>query len=274
MRWISKDDVEACLTQRWRKAASDALAKATGAGTNEKRKVMLRSAQSAKIWRDFYGLLPETLRRKCWYCEAEEIRSDMPVDHFRPKGAVTGVPKHKGYWWLAYDWANYRCSCTFCNSFRISMMTSGGKQNNFPLFNESSRAFTRKDNVARERPALLDPFEPGDEKLTWFDEDGKPIPSPQATSRQKRKVKNSVRIFHLDEIKLLRKRNLLRLDIVRDLRDLRIAKRRRDQVATRGIQIRLRGRVKDTAMLSSAAIVYLRPYRHEFAEVRNMLNLT
>jgi uncharacterized protein (TIGR02646 family) len=225
------------------------------------------------VWRDFYGLLPEPLKRKCWYCEAEEIRSDMPIDHFRPKSAVAGVPKHKGYWWLAYDWSNYRCCCTFCNSFRVSAATSGGKQNSFPLLDEKRRALTHKHDVSRESPALLDPCEPGDEKLTWFDDDGKPLPSPQAVRQEIRKVKNSIRIFHLDETKLVRRRNSLRLEILRDIRELRAARQRRDRQAKRTVETRLRGRVRETAMLSSAAIVYLRPYRNEFAEVRNLLNL-
>jgi uncharacterized protein (TIGR02646 family) len=273
MRWISRDDVEDCLTSKWRKAAASVLDEVLSARSARSRSAILRSVRSTKVWRDFYSLLPDALTKKCWYCEAEEVRSDMPVDHFRPKSAVEGVPAHNGYWWLAYDWRNYRCSCTFCNSRRVMNTTEGGKQNSFPIFNEAARAMSSGDSVDRERPAILDPFDPTDEKALWFDDDGKPVPTPQIPKQQVSKVKNSVRIFHLDETRLVRKRNALRLEILRDLNVLRDAKQRRDQTARRTVEARLRRRVRDTTMLSRAAIVYLRPYRGEFEEVRNMLNL-
>jgi hypothetical protein len=39
---------------------------------------------------------------KCCFCEAIAIES-ADVEHFRPKGKVTGATSHPGYYWLAYD---------------------------------------------------------------------------------------------------------------------------------------------------------------------------
>jgi len=88
MRWICKADIEECLTEQWRQSAKNALAEISTADTTQKRKNILNKAAATQIWRDFYNLLPDNLKKKCWYCEAEEIRSDMPVDHFRPKNKV------------------------------------------------------------------------------------------------------------------------------------------------------------------------------------------
>ena len=85
MRWICKDEIEECLTQAWRDMADQAKADLLAAPNQEARKIILKRVASSSIWRDFYHLLPEAYKRKCWYCEAEEVRSDMPVDHFRPK---------------------------------------------------------------------------------------------------------------------------------------------------------------------------------------------
>lgn len=272
MRWICKDDIEECLTQQWRTKAQAALIRINKAKTAEERKKIFKNASSKKVWRDFYALLPANLKKKCWYCEAEEIRSDMPVDHFRPKQEVEGQANHDGYWWLAFDWENYRCACTFCNSRRNMEETSGGKQTKFPLINESDRAYVPTDNWKNETPAFLDPFDPDDEKLLWFDNDGKPEASPQCPAPLQRKVTNSINIFHLHETKLVRKRNKLRLTIDKDVKDLRDALKSGDHIRSNDLKGKLRRAVRDTEMLSRAAVVYLRQHR-DLDEVKNILQL-
>ena len=220
MRWICKDDIEEVLKQEWLDAASSMLDEVKAATSNEERKRIIKNPRASKIWRDFYNLLPDGLKRKCWYCEAEEIRSDMPVDHFRPKQKVEGRDEHNGYWWLAFDWENYRCACTFCNSRRVFDETDGGKQNFFPVEDEACRACSPNDDWREEQPAILDPFNVDDEKLLWFDGDGKPQPSPQCVELEKIKVSNSICIFHLDEVRLVRKRKQKQLKIDRKIREL------------------------------------------------------
>lgn len=272
MRWICKDDIEECLTQQWRNEANAAFIRLKKAKSEKERKNILKKASSTKVWRDFYELLPENLKKKCWYCEAEEIRSDMPVDHFRPKQEVESQADHGGYWWLAFDWENYRCACTFCNSRRNSHETSGGKQSQFPLMIEDDRAYTPSDNLKNEDPAFLDPFKPDDDKLLWFDNDGIPEASPQCPSHLQCKVTNSINIFHLHEKKLVRKRNVLRISINKDVKDLRDALKSGDQIRSNDLKGKLRRVVRDSEMLSRAAIVYLRQHR-DLDEVKNILQL-
>lgn len=268
MRWICKDEIEECLTQPWRDMADGAKADLLAAPDQVARKAILKKVASSKVWRDFYNLLPEPYKRKCWYCEAEEIRSDMPIDHFRPKNKVEDEQEHEGYWWLAFDWQNYRCACTFCNSRRVFDETEGGKACRFPLENPDDRAFTPNDHVKlrNERPYILDPFDPDDEKLLWFDNDGLPEAKPSATAEQELKVKNSIEIFHLNEIRITRARNKVRLEVERQIRNI---KENNDIPAAKA---RLRRMVRDTEMLSRAAVVYLRAYR-ELPEVKDILNL-
>lgn len=268
MRWICKDQIEECLTQAWRDMANQAKAELIAAPDEEARKEILKKVTSSNIWRDYYKLLPDSLNRKCWYCEAEEIRSDMPVDHFRPKNKVEDDKQHDGYWWLAFDWQNYRCACTFCNSRRVFDETEGGKACRFPLENPDERAFVPADQIklSNERPYFLDPFNPDDEKLLWFDNDGLPIAQPLATAEQQTKVKNSIEIFHLHESRIVRARNKVRLEVERLVRKIKA----NDDVQE--AKIKLRRMVKDTEMLSRAAVVYLRAHR-DIPEVKDILNL-
>jgi hypothetical protein len=113
-----------------------------------------------------------------------DVRSDNAVDHYRPKSRVAECPKHPGYWWLAFDWTNYRFSCTFCNSLRRDDQTEslGGKKDRFPLRDESRRAFGPDDTLDDEEPVLLDPTWFGDPPILWFDEDGRATENPSVAS--------------------------------------------------------------------------------------------
>lgn len=268
MRWICKDEIEEHLTQAWNDLAEKAKKDIISAPDEEARKAILKRVSSSDVWRDFYKLLPETLKEKCWYCEAADIRSDMPVDHFRPKNKVEDEKLHDGYWWLAFDWENYRCACTFCNSRRVFDETHGGKACRFPLENPDQRAFTPDDHdkLLKERPYFLDPFNPDDEKLLWFDNDGLPTPRPEATSEQKTKVENSVEIFHLHETRIARARNNLRLEVERQIKKIK----NNDDVLS--AKLKLRRMVRHTEKLSRAAVVYLSAHR-ELPEVKDILDM-
>ncbi|MDO3657253.1 MULTISPECIES: hypothetical protein [Acinetobacter] len=248
--------------------ADQAKAELIAAPDEEARKAILKKAASSNVWRDFYNLLPDSLKRKCWYCEAEDIRSDMPIDHFRPKNKVEDDKQHDGYWWLAFDWENYRCACTFCNSRRVFDETEGGKACRFPLENPGERAFTHTDQIKlnNERPYFLDPFNLDDEKLLWFDNDGLPIANPSATSEQQTKVNNSIEIFHLHESRIVRARNLIRLEVERQVRKIR----NKDDV--QAAKAKLRRMTNETEKLSRAAVVYLSAHR-EIQEVKDILAL-
>lgn len=267
MRWICKDIIEENLSAEWRQSATDALAILNAKANLTEKKTFLRSARASRIWRSFLEGLPERFTNKCWYCEAEEIRSEMPVDHFRPKGKVEEDAQHEGYWWLAFDWENYRCACARCNSVRNLEETQGGKGCHFPIFNEEDRATSSADDYHCEEPALLDPCDPDDDRLIWFDSDGLPEPIGSANAEQAQKVNNSKIIFHLHETKICRKRNKIRLDIKRHVDDLSSA----DRQTVLSAKASLRRMISDTEMLSRAAFVYLSQHRQN-DEVENILN--
>lgn len=66
-----------------------------------------------QLWRDdrIRKWLLGQFNNKCWYSEAYESVSSIHVDHYRPKGRLKeelGGATCEGYWWLAFDWKNYR----------------------------------------------------------------------------------------------------------------------------------------------------------------------
>ena len=86
---------------------------------------------------------------KCCYCERKrDISRERDVEHFRPKLGVTEAPRHKGYWWLAYEWNNMLISCKTCNSAH--------KKNHFPLMDEHKRVYEERDTDVEE-PLLINP---------------------------------------------------------------------------------------------------------------------
>ena len=110
--------------------------------------------------------LEELFHSKCAYCEQSGVGIfDWDVEHFRPKGRVAEDAAHPGYFWLAYTWDNLYPSCPTCNQRRTDKPTyadptlgpSVGKVDQFPLEPGSPRAYTHKDDLATERPAILGP---------------------------------------------------------------------------------------------------------------------
>ena len=155
------------------------------------------------VWSDLKELLGNLSFKKCWYCEARQERSDMQVDHFRPKNRVSeeGCDNHPGYWWLAFAWQNFRFCCTYCNSRREDPKTGtkGGKADRFPLREEAQRCRTPEDIISDEQPVLLDPTVRADPALLWFDEDGTARPnSGDEKSWPYRRAKESIEIYHLN----------------------------------------------------------------------------
>ncbi len=122
------------------------------------------------IWRQFKGHYAEAQHRKCAYCE-RKVTSVGAIDHFRPKSAVSELEddpttwgrekphlanfenRHfkplsdRGYWWLAYEWANLLLACDRCNSWKGSL---------FPVADPAHRELPPRPDVD-EAPWVLDP---------------------------------------------------------------------------------------------------------------------
>jgi len=89
---------------------------------------------------------------KCCYSEARFNRDSVPVEHFRPKGAIgqqgSRVKQYPGYYWLTYNWENLLLCKTGINS---------NKTDYFPLLNEPTRVKNHYGNINLEMPVLINP---------------------------------------------------------------------------------------------------------------------
>lgn len=198
------------------KAAKDNLSVAeitllVEAGRVKARKAAITAKNT--LWSNLSSLLAEQSNGKCWYCESKELRSDNPIDHFRPKGNVVECPDHPGYWWLAFDWSNYRYACTYCNSRRVGAESEGGKHDHFPLFTPPDWNKCQVDSNV-EKPMLLDPTKAQDCKLLTFNQNGEACPneSDRLSSNFKRADK-SIELYHLNHKNTTRARKQIHQEI-------------------------------------------------------------
>lgn len=108
------------------------------------------------------GTLWEHQEYKCCYCERKrELKRESDVEHYRPKSGIIEEPGRPGYWWLAYEWTNCLYACKVCNE--------DYKKHHFPLLQNSPRARRPADNLAKEKPAILNPFDDNPEECIGFD---------------------------------------------------------------------------------------------------------
>ena len=230
MRYIDIDKL--ALPDGWEQRANAALTelrqeiqqaetKALAAGKDMKGIVKARGdAISAgfsketgrqKIWQDLAVALMALSTQKCWYSETKNSGSDKNVDHFRPMNRVREDPDHEGYWWLAFNWRNYRLSSQWCNQCRNDKVnkTSGGKRDRFPLRPGSFRARLETDDYELEDIELLDPIDPDDWKLLTFRPDGHPTPAKQAGNPEHDRAATTIEVYHLHCAELVEDRRLL-----------------------------------------------------------------
>lgn len=202
MRYIDPEEILEILErlpnswEEWKQEAEQALEEVRAAdGDSEEVNA------HGDVWRNLKDALEEVSKGKCWYCESSQHRADNAVDHYRPKNKNRSG-EHEGYWWLAFDWQNYRYSCTYCNSRRKDDVkgTSGGKHDNFPLFNPDERATVDNPDHSRELPLLLDPTVPEDPGLLWYEPDGRVVPkySKGLSERRYIRAEKSIELYHLN----------------------------------------------------------------------------
>ena len=199
MRFVDLMKLE--LSPEWKERAQQARQEVARFDSDRRSSAVNRRSA---IWTGLRLELERLSNKKCWYCEARQERSDMPIDHFRPKNRVgeEGCEEHPGYWWLAFDWKNFRYSCTYCNSRRRDAETdiTGGKAGRFPLRVEAKRCWEPDDLLSEEQPVLLDPTVITDPGLLWFNDDGlaRPTHSERHASWLHRRARESIDIYHLN----------------------------------------------------------------------------
>lgn len=177
------------LPKKWSKIYTARVAKVGALGTHDLRSEYIKKNGS-------WGLLKKWLAKaseyKCWYCEAKSARAPFDIDHFRPKLGITvdGVKLvgHDGYYWLAYEWSNFRLSCQRCNRpEKDGVDILHGKANEFPIQDEIQRCSLPAASLISELPRLLDPCVQADCDLLAHGIDGEVKPlAPTGTWEHQR----------------------------------------------------------------------------------------
>ncbi|RJQ29924.1 hypothetical protein C4565_01510 [Candidatus Parcubacteria bacterium] len=146
----------------------------------------------AEHWGELKLWLQVLSQGKCWFSEVRELYSHYDVEHFRPKKeakAIDGTVRD-GYWWLAFDYTNYR----LCGN--VGNRKKGGW---FPL--QVGSLISTFDNRCEESEAtyLLDPTDLDDVNLIAFDEEGNVIAAPGISEWEKQRVAETIKRLKLNE---------------------------------------------------------------------------
>lgn len=166
--------------------------------------------ENSSVWKAFREPFQECFGDKCWYTESLNVATDDDIDHFRPKLRVwERRDDHPGYWWLAFDWENFRLSSHRANRLRknAAYSVTAGKGDHFPIFDEGARWMARTD-ICSEDPKLLDPTDPADPQLISFNIDGTVTVAPafKDDPRATERVEVTRLYLHLDWPKIVGRR--------------------------------------------------------------------
>ena len=201
MRYIdfSLIDLNDPEVKNWLRKAKENTRQLASCSTDRQRKAFV---QKNNIWCEFKPVLIKYFGEKCWYSECDLTGSFGDVDHFRPKGKSTDengkVILPEGYWWLAYDYLNYRLSCEKCNR----SFGDGGKRDRFPLKPGTLPATVPdKDDT----PLLLDPCVLQDVQVIDCDETGEIISLSEDTY-EKERVNVSKKIYNWKHFNIARRK--------------------------------------------------------------------
>lgn len=128
---------------------------------------------------------------KCWFSEAKETFSHYDVEHFRPKKKVKILDESEkdGYWWLAFDYMNFRLCGNVGNSKKGVW---------FPLRVGSMCASYDNRCEECEINYLLDPIDAADVSLLSFDDEGKAISAPGISDWDRERVEETVKHLKLN----------------------------------------------------------------------------
>lgn len=189
------------LPVRWNKVYIGRIAKVGALATHDLRSKYIKENTS-------WGLLKKWLANasgdKCWYCEAKCARAPFDVDHFRPKLGITvdrvKLTGHSGYYWLAYEWWNFRLSCQRCNRpEKDDTGTLHGKANEFPVKNEVHRCSLPAASLNTELPRLLDPCVQADCELLAHGIDGEVKPAAQEGTWDNHRARYTIDLLGFNE---------------------------------------------------------------------------
>lgn len=198
MRYISLRDQNP--DPEWITKASALISDLRIAADSEARNQIID--KNSVLWGDLKAWLLALSHEKCWFSEAKDCFSHWDVEHYRPKKSAKdrNGTTHDGYWWLAFDWANFR----ICGN-------AGNRKKGtyFPLRDGCARVGVDGD-LRLEVPMLLDPVDEDDPNLLFFNFEGHAIAAPHVNDAWERtRVEYSVERYNLDFPPLMDKRKTI-----------------------------------------------------------------
>lgn len=208
MRHIRIIDLNKKITASWLAKAAAALKVLEKVPEKQRSKFI---EKNSAIWSEVRPLLIELSHEKCWYSEDKLPDACLEVDHFRPKNRVSDAKKHSGYWWLCFDWKNFRIASPVANKRRTDLREEKilGKGCLFPLLDERHRTSDPKSwQSCSEEPLLIDPCIKSDVLLLDYSVEAGLIveKSGPEDSVNYARAKTSIDLYHLNEGTLLVKR--------------------------------------------------------------------
>lgn len=143
-------------------------------------------------WGDLKPWLLALSHGKCWFSEVRDLYSHYDVEHFRPKKKAKALDgqERDGYWWLAFDYMNFRV----CGN--VGNRKKGGW---FPLRDGSMLSSYGARCEECEVGYFLDPIDEEDVRLVAFDETGAMIATPGSLQWEQKRVEETVKRLKLDE---------------------------------------------------------------------------
>lgn len=186
--------------ETWKARADAVIERLRNAPDSDARKEIIDA--NASIWGDLKDWLLGLSHQKCWFSEAKDCFSHWDVEHYRPKKSAKDLDgtAHDAYWWLAFDWKNFRVCGNAGNRKKGSF---------FPLRPGCIRCAPGGD-CRLEDPLLLDPSDEDDPVLLSFDLEGHAIPAAHVTDPwEKERVEYSVERCNLDFPPLMDKRKVV-----------------------------------------------------------------
>lgn len=237
----------------------------------DKRRELIE--RNSRKWTAMREYLEQLSYKKCWYIECRNPGTDDDVDHFRPKLSVAEAPDHPGYYWLAFDWRNFRLSCHRANRLRRNVKAgeTGGKADHFPLVDPARRSYKPEDDLDEEEPEILDPTNPADPPLLTFRQNGEPQLSPRykGAAVAEHRFERTRLLLHLDWPEFNEDRTRLYNKIERLVDRGRRELRKRGpgspvSNAFKDVIRDLRVLMRPDADYSTAATEYVRLFKHEW----------
>jgi len=167
--------------------------------------------ENSHVWGELKAWLLDLSHNKCWFSEANDSYSYWHVEHFRPKKSAKDLAggKREGYWWLAFDWKNFRICGSVGNTKKGTF---------FPLFPGSQIATSNARHLVQDEIFfLLDPTREGDPEHLSYNEDGAAIPMPGMDNWPKERATKSIEHYNLNDYEPIREARKKRWSICREI---------------------------------------------------------